>query len=403
MSFRFRAMVVPALFVFAACSSSEESPPDASAALDATIAADTGTGFPDAVVQPDAAEPMDAGLADTGADPQDASLPDSGMIAGEDLSPGQHVTFREGRVALGQTFAAVKQTLGPPARRTAGNTNRSYEWMLAGGAQVTVWFANTNLDNDDQPPADVDDTDVVLWIAVTGTFGGTTPTGLGLGSTRAAFETALGVSPNLVPIMDPMGTLATWYTRGILVAFDPNDTARTITISKAYAREPNGEIDIVGGELDFGMGSVLRTGTLLGGGTSMNDVRTLLGPPDVEGEVPLGTGAQQIMLRLFTYSFIGLEIFFTYNGRTALFTSVHAPYYGETGAGTPGLGATRTAFEAHLTQLGFAPAVESNAQPGVFCYKLNDNRAVGATYSSDMPATVSSILVGFPLVQRNCP
>jgi hypothetical protein len=217
-------------------------------------------------------------------------------------------------------------------------------------------------------------------------------------------EAAYGAAARSVAITDPAGTLDSYFRRGILIAYEPTNTARTITISNDYNVDPNGEIDIVNGEVDFGGSNVITTGPLFpGNGTSMDDVRQLLGEPDVEGQVALGSGGNQIMLRLFSYSFIGMEVFFTYNARTTLFISLHPPYYGGTGMGNPTLGATRTDFEAYLIMLGFAPGVESTAQPGVFCYKLNDTRAVGATYTSANPSELSAILVGYPLVQRNCP
>ncbi len=193
-----------AILSFLALGCSETTPPsglDATTAEDATsVPLDTGTtGQQDAASQPDSGGPAaDAGTpgndaaspADTGVLPgNDAAVAsDAGQVMGTpELVPGVRAGFVEGAVAIGATFDTVRQTLGPGAR-TAGTTNRSYEWTLSGGANVTVWFANTNLDDDDAPPRDVDGTDQVLWIAVSGTFAGRTPQGIGLGSTRAAVE-----------------------------------------------------------------------------------------------------------------------------------------------------------------------------------------------------------------------
>lgn len=398
----FSASLPLALITLAACSSDDPGS-DASVALDATMGMDSAAPIDTGSIDTGSTM-IDSGFADSGVVMNDAEPGDAGMMLTPDLAPGMHVTFAEGRVAIGQTFATVKATLGMPAQRTQAMNNRSYEWNLGGGAEVTIWFANDNLDSDDQPPGEVDDTDTVLWIAVTGTFAGRTANGIGLGSTKTEVETAFGMSPNTIPVTDPPGTIESYYTQGFLVAYNPNDAVRTFTVSRDYLREPNGEIDMTNGELDFGGGTVIRTGPVFpGSGTSMDQVRMMLGEPDVEGEVSFGMGGQSLMLRLFSYSFIGIEIFFTYNARTTLFIAVHPPYFGATGNMTPGLGSTRTEFEAHLIQLGFAAGVASTAQPGVFCYKLNDNRAVGATYTSDMPPAVSTIMLGFPLVMRNCP
>ncbi|MFO0725023.1 MAG: hypothetical protein U1E65_14685 [Myxococcota bacterium] len=356
--------------------------------------ADDAAATPDSGSNADAAETPDQGVLPN----MDAAVTDQGHLMGTpELVPGQRAGFVEGTVALGATFDAIKGILGP-GTRTAGNTNRSYEWTLSGGAQVTVWFANTNLDNDDAPPNDVDGTDQVLWIAVTGTFAGHTPEGIGVGSTKAAVEAAYGAAPHLATLTNPAGTLGGYYTRGILVAYDPSNNARTITISKAYLHEPNGTIDIANSSVVFDRGSI-TAGGFLGGGTSEGDVQALLGMPDSAGDVSISG----ITLQLNNYAFIGLEIFYTHNGRTVLFTSVHAPFYGPTGQGTPGLSSTKTDFEAYLTgALTFHAGMQSMTQAALTCYQVDSTHKVGAVYSMDNPPTVSAILLGYP-PSNGCP
>lgn len=391
--------LLPLLGLALACSDDPATNADATATPD-------GSGGLDATANPDATTNADGGVQDAapgadlapGADAVDPG--DTGVPPTPDMVPGQHVTFAEGRIALGSTFAQVKQVLGTQMQRTPGNTNRSYDWNLAGSVQATVWFANSNQDTDDQPPGDVDETDQVLWIAVTGQFNGTTPESIGIGSMRAASQAAYGASPHSVPITNPAGTLDTYYTRGILIAYDPNNAARTITICKAYGVEPAGTLDIVNGVVDFGSGRTIRTGSiLLGGGTSQNDVRTLMSAPETSGEVSFGAAT----LDLDTWSFIGFEVFYGSGGDTA-FVAVHGPYYGQVGNGGAGFGSTRTDFEAFLTAQNFAPGVASSTQQNVICYKHNAmNRALGATYAMAPPNELTLLIVGFPLVQGNCP
>lgn len=404
-----------AILSFLALGCSESTPPaslDATTAEDATaVPLDTGTS-----AQPDAGQPQaDSGtpLADAGMPGLDAASPgDTGVLPGNDaavasdagqvmgtpeLVPGVRAGFVEGAVAIGATFDTVRQTLGPGVR-TAGMTNRSYEWTLSGGANVTVWFANTNLDDDDAPPRDVDGTDQVLWIAVSGTFAGRTPQGIGLGSTRAAVETAFGAAPHVAPLTNPAGELIGYYTRGILVAFDVGGPARTITISKAYGHEPDGTIDIGASRITFDNGTI-QTGGILGGGTDEADIPPILGPPDSEGQVTISN----IPFRLNNYAFLGLEVFLTNNGRTALFVSVHSPFYGTTGAGNPGLGSTRTDFEAYLSTINFhVPGTQSGTQAALTCYQLDSTHKVAATYSTDNPPKVTAILLGYP-PSNGCP
>jgi len=412
-----RTIVSPAAAILTlfALGCSESAPPggmDATSAQDATaVPLDTGTiGTPDAgqpqadsgTPNADAGTPNDdaASPNDTGVLPgTDAAVPsDAGQVMGTpELVPGVRVGFVEGAVAIGATFDTVRQTLGA-GRRTAGMTNRSYEWTLSGGVNVTVWFANTNLDDNDAPPNDVDATDQVLWVAVSGTFAGRTPQGIGLGSTRAAVEAAFGAAPHVAPLTNPAGDLIGYYTRGILVAFDPGGPARTITISKVYGHEPDGTIDIAASRITFNNGTI-QTGGILGGGTDESDIPPILGPPDSAGQVTISS----IPFQLNNYAFIGLEVFLTNNGRTALFVSVHSPFYGTTGAGNAGLGSTRTDFEAYLSTISFhVPGTQSGTQPALTCYQLDSTHKVAATYSTDNPPRVTAILLGYP-PSNGCP
>jgi hypothetical protein len=367
---------------------------DAAGSTDATDLDGSG-GYPDAAPI-DAASGPDAGFADAStsgdARPSDSGMgpADSGMVLSPSIQPGVGITFAEGVMQIGETFSAVTAQFGAPARRTPGMGARSYEYNLSGGAGVTVWFANTQLrQGDGVPPADVDPTDRVLWIAVGGSFTGKTTTGFGLGSTQGQAHGLFGVAPHPVPITSPPGALDAYYTRGIMIAYDASQIARTITVCTAYLHEPDGQIDPAQSELVFG-GSAIQ-GSILGG-TSQGDVEALFGPADASGTVNLG-----VSIDVAAYSFIGLEVY--YLGGSVLFMSVHQPYYGQAvqqGGLSARLGDTRASFEAYLAAAGFGAAQTSNIT-GVVCYMTGGAApAVGATYSTDVPPVVSSIVVAHP-------
>jgi hypothetical protein len=315
------------------------------------------------------------------------------MMLTPELVPGSHVQVEEGRVTIGtDTLASVQATLGPGTRGPMNS--RTYVWTLAGGVELNVWFANSSLGDVNV----INDTDVVLWAAVTGTFAGRTPAGVGLGSARAEIEAAYQMAPNEVAIANPPGTLLEYFTTGLLVAIDQAGNARTITICRAYPRAPDGTIDPNDARLRFSGFDLEGFRGLSGRGTRDRDVRAQLGEPDAEGDVTI-SGQQ---LHTLSYAFIGIEVFFVDNpvidpDRTA-FISVHAPYYGTTSNGL-GIGSERTAFEAFLTNAGYGMGTPSSTNANFVCYTHGSDQDVGVSYSMDMPPVVTSI--SMPLLR--CP
>lgn len=376
-----------------ACSSDPVTGTDAVVAADADPATPIDGGVPNADATPIATDatpgPPDAGPVGNDAAPMST---DAGMMGTNELGPGSHVTIAGvGRIGIGDTYTETIARLGAGVR-SMGMAQRSYEWTLAGGVELTVWFTNTNLDRDDDPPNDVDGTDRVLWIAVSGAFAGRTPAGIGLGSTKAALETAYGMSPRTTPLTMPMpGELTSYYARGFLAAFGQDGALRTFTVTKAYLRAPDGRIDIAAGRLVFGNDSI-RMNALTG--AEPNDIRQLLGPPDSEGPIP-----DQNDFEILNYAFIGVEfIISTLAGDHAASAIVHSPYYGTPGIGTPGLGSTRTDFEAYAAQtlrVTAGPTPSRNTM-GLFCFTLpaGGARTFGVTYSMAMPQVVTAIIVG---------
>jgi hypothetical protein len=354
----------------------------------AADAAEADAGFPDAAE-------ADLGVADTGAG-------DAGVALTPSFAFGQHVTVAEGRVAIGDRFDAVRARLGRGTRSAQAGT-RSYEWQLSGGTVLTVWFVNANVDDDDDPPGDVDDTDTVLWVAVSGGYTGRSADGLGLGSTTADVQRVLGAAPSTTALTNPPGELRSYYTRGALVALAPGGTVRTITVSRAYTREPDGRIDLTGAQLDFGNNRTIRSGGLITSqGTSESAIKQILGEPDASGSISVGG----LSLFFMNYSFLGTEMFLTRNGRTLLFTSVHTPWYGTTGSGTPGLGAPKAQMEAHLSTLGLGAGVASTSQPQTLtCYPLpgRSSAGVGVTYGAMAPNEVTTIILGIVMTEGRCP
>lgn len=387
-------------------------PSDASTQEDASpgqdrVVFDTGTPTPDAGSS-DTGTPadgsLDLGVGDTGVPT------DGGQPQGTSFTPGQNVVVDGAVVRVrvgstpGSTFAEVKAALGLPTRQTPGANTRSHEWDLSVGGTLTVWFNNTGLDAN--PANLVGETDEVLWVAIAGAFPGTDGDGVSIGSTRAAVETAYGAPVRESNIPDPAGALLSYVRRGVLVAIDAGTgQARSITVTRAYTVEPDGQIDLAGRRLRFTGGDVgLVTWTefsgnfIPSGGASGGEVSQLLGPPDAQGTV--NVGGQNLWM--FAYSFLGFEITFRRNsggdGPTggALFVSLHTPYYGTTAAAPNdhGIGTARTVVEPYITGLGFAAGVPSTTSQDLICYKNNLN-AVGVSYS-DPEAEVSAIVLGLP-------
>lgn len=380
--------------MLAACGGGGE---DAAVLDTGSVAADSGeviirdTGVPDTgSVAPDAeadAGVPDQGFADTGA-------PDSGVALMPALVPGQYIQVAEARIAIGDAYSDVIARLGR-GQRSDGMGARSYEWTLSSNVELTIWFANSNLDGDDSAPNDVDATDRVLWVAVQGGFTGRTPENVALGSTRANLETAYGAPPHEVPLTNPMGTLAQYFTRGLLVALGTDNTVRTLTLCRAYPLAPNAELDLPGGRLRFRNPNFDLRGALVGG-TSGNDVTQRLGPPDAEGTIQINNRD----LYTLSYGFIGIEVFCSESNNrcgNVLFVNVHAPYYGTTSGGF-GVGTARMAFETFLSGGGYGQGRPSSQSASFLCYE-HANNDVGVTYTSGAMPEVSSLTI--PLLQ--CP
>lgn len=368
--------VLASLFclALAACSGGEEGPPDLGPVTDTGVEGDPDAGLPplDSGVQADGGEAPDA--ADAG-DEVDAGEEDAGGGLTPEIVVGSRVQVAEGVVTVAQdSFADVTATFGAGTRTNIENT-RSYQWSLSGGVQLTVWFANSNLDGDDAPPNDVDDTDRVLWVAVQGGFSGTTPDGIGLGSTRADVESAWGAPDNASPIVDPAGTLLQYFTTGALVALDDQDAVRTITVHRAYGTAPGGIIDVDDARLRFG-GTDIEGQDGLRSGTNRSRVESLFGPPDAQGS--LRVSGQD--LDTWSYGFIGMEFFFLDGRDTVLFMSVHTPFYGQT-PGNTGVGTARADMESFLSGAGYDGGTPSSGNANFICY--GGPQDVGVTYSAD--------------------
>ena len=360
---------------------------DASAAADvdagSAVVVDSGLGVQDA-----ASAPTDAGSV---ADPDAAAPVDGSTVPGpSELAPGSHVMVDGRRVAIGDVFSQVQRVLGAGAR--AGRAEaRSYSYQV-GATTLDVWFANSNLDADDNAPNDVDDDDEVLWIAVSGAFAGRTPDGLGSQSERSAVEMVHGASPRETPLEAPeQGTLATYYTSGFLVAYDTGDRVRTYTVCRTYPREPSGILAVSQGTVDFGGGAVIT-----GGQTEEARVVQVLGTPDAQGQVRF---TANVSLKLLSYSFIGIEVWIGSITGRAFFVSVHSPYYGRTAAAatSAGLGTSRTDFLDFLAREGFGAGSQSTASMNVVCYhNPASGKYLGVSYATGGDAKVTTLSIAFP-------
>lgn len=368
--------------------------PDATESEDGgVVLLDGGVGR-DAVVGP----PLDAEVRDGGPAPMDsgpagdAAAMDASPALLPQMEPGDHLQTAEARLELGDTFAEVTQKLGAGTRSASMNA-RSYEWSLSSGVELTVWFANTNLDSDDDAPNDVDGTDAILWMAVQGGFTGKTSRNVGLGSTRAAVEAAApagyGAPPHTVELDNPPGTLAQYFQSGLLVAYEPGGTVRTVTICRAYRVAPDGELKPDDPSLDFGAAGEVRGLRGLSSGTSRDDIVQLLGEPDAQGDVVVAGNS----LLLLSYGFIGIEVFLSPATERTYFASVHAPYYGVIQGSSATIGSPRSEVEAAL-DLG--PGVAGANQ--LVCYEGGGDPDVGVSYSTDPTPVATTFTI--PLIRQ---
>lgn len=353
---------------------------------DGGMVTDTGMPLPDTGIE----------VMDTGMPPPDGGMnadaePDAGNVnpLPEMMEAGEYVQVAEARINIGDgtdtsanvdTYATVKQKLGAGTRSLQMNT-RSYEWMLSNNVHLTIWFGNTNLDNDDDPPADVDDSDEVLWIAIDGGYLGKTTRDVGIGTARMDVEmvppNGYGPPAHTAPITMPSpGTLATYYTFGILVAYDMNDVVRTVTICRAYNTEPSADIVVGEAKLDFPIGPVFGFHNLITG-TNQVQVLATLGYPDGEGDAN--------NFHVWSYAFIGVELFFFGSQHDVFLLSVHAPYFGALENTTTGLGASKMDFE---TALGMGPGVESGTM-NLFCYPDDMTPEVLVSYTNGEASTIT--------------
>jgi hypothetical protein len=351
---------------------------------DAAAGADAGPGN-DANVNPDAAVGLDA-VNSIDATPQDASTPDTGMQLQEELAPGSHVTIPAAQLNLTDTFADIKSKIGMGTRNSAMGT-RVYEWNIT-GFHLAIWFANTMVSSD-AFPNDIHDGDKVLWIAVDGMFTGKTSKNIGVGSTRASVEASsggYGAPPHTLPLNGTQ-TLAQYYTTGFLALYDQTNTLTTFTVCKAYGHEPNGTIDPANVSLTFDRGQIQVTRGIGQFGTALSQITALLGAPDGDGMIMAGTN----QLRLVDWGFIGIEVGFLSIDDHAIFTSVHAPYYGTLMGGT-GIGSSRADLE---TALGLGPGTMSPTTANLHCYTNASGGVVGVSYSTD-PVPVTTSISFFP-------
>lgn len=391
----FRAPLLLSL-ALTACDGGTDDSPDAGDTDTGTTTMKDASENPDAMVEDTGSDP-DGGDSDAGSNP-DGGDDDAGMMMpGVTLRPGVGATIEQVDIEIGtDSFASVNTKLAAATRmRITGDTSRSYQYTFAGGASATIWFANSNLDLDDQPPNDVDDDDRVLWIAVEDGFPGTTPDGVGVDSTEADVVSAYGAAPHTVAVANPQGSVAQYYTRGLLVAYEPNGDVRTITICREYQKEPDGDIDVHGARILLGADELKGFVALGDLGTDVSDVRMLLGEPDAacpNDQACVSLGGQDF--KTISYGFIGIEVFYLQSA-TAFFT-LHAPYYGmTTGAQAVGVGSSKTDMETYLTGEGYTVMASSNAQ--LVCYTHATDPDLGVTYNQNDVA--SSITI--PLLQ--CP
>jgi hypothetical protein len=345
------------------------------------------------------------GAAGTGADASaDASggsggsTVDSGLPLPEQMEPGGFVQVSEARIAVGDgagpspnvdTFAGVRAKLGSGRRNAAPNA-RSYAWTLSNGVALTIGIGNTNADEDDEPPGNVDDGDEVSWITVRGGFTGKTSRNVGLGSTRAEVEQQMpagyGLPPSTEPLNDPAGTLVRYFGHGFFVEYGADNRVRAVTIARSYNAEPSARIDVANGALDFPSGRIAGQDGLVPG-TNQMLVQNILGYPDGVGNVSGG-------LRLHDYGALGIELFFYGNQNNVYFMKLKAPYYGGIEGGA-GIGSPRSMVEEWL---GLGAGV-SSATPGLVCYPDRTSPTIGVTYTTGAAPLVSAITL--PLLQ--CP
>jgi hypothetical protein len=341
--------------------------------------------------------PAQDGPPGTGGTAADAATDRPPGPLAEALEPGEYVQLTEGRITItggagsntaADSFASVRAKLGP-GQRAAAPDSRRYDWTLAGDVRVAIAFANTNLDADDEPPGEPDAADEVLWVRVAGGYRGRTPRQIALGTTRADVERLQpqghGMPPTTVAAGDPPGTLARYFSHGLLVNYGADDRAQALTICRAYNVEPSARVDLARLRLDFNAQGYLAGRDGLLPGTARPLALNILGYPDGSGQID---GALA-----WSYALIGIDLAFEPGGQSVGTVAITPPYYGILDAGDA-LGAPRAAIEAAIGLGAGAPA----SQPGVVCYPDAATPRLAVRYGGDPPAATQIILS-----PRRCP
>ncbi|MBR58462.1 MAG: hypothetical protein CMH54_10625 [Myxococcales bacterium] len=207
----------------------------------------------------------------------------------------------ENLVLLGSNYAQVKATLGSPGEATSIEQNRSYM-----GDMLQLTYGDLNLNGT------VDDEDPVIAIAVSGHFGGTTDTGIGLGIGREDLDALYTPDatidlPELPPFHDGIGHIS--YTGGLSVLVDGDDVATGIILHRAYNVAADGSFDPFEGTVELAS-TAIRCGDGREGGESGSSpyvYESILDAPDFRGQMTVEVSIADVDLSLDMYSMLGIN------------------------------------------------------------------------------------------------
>jgi len=287
-------------------------------------------------------------------------------------------------VLLGSNYAQVNATLGNPGEPSEIEHHRSY---MGGMLQIT--FGDLNLNGD------VDDEDPVIAISVSGDFGGTTDSGIGLDIPRNDLEelytpdTIIDLPP-LPPFHGGVGHIS--YTGGMSLSFDETDMVSGIILHRAYNVVSDGIFDPTEATVQLASTEIRCGDGREGGedGSPPSDYEDILDAPDFRGHLTVEVSIADVDLSLDMYPMLGINFvrvveirkgfLGTENPNELALVILSPPYGGETAEGIR-IGSKKALVETEL-RLTFEKTDELVGFT-IHIYKTSSDKRLGVVYTNN--------------------
>ncbi|RME28143.1 MAG: hypothetical protein D6806_03400 [Deltaproteobacteria bacterium] len=297
------------------------------------------------------------------------------------------------------TLGAVQTALGE-AGQPVGQAK--YTLSFRNGA---LWAAG--IDSNPVPNQQFDKDDHVIALVAYEALGASTQEGLGPGSSFSEIRAVPRFSnPQRAAVYPPYGgfpggKMDFFFSLGLFIGYDENDTAAFFTVTRPYPQAPDATIDPAAGTLSFGSRTV-QCGDGYNTGSKRDVHRGILGEPDwaysFTTTVDTQYGPMDVRFYTDSYRILGMEFIggddaiFTYIIDRLVVVMLYPPFYGKTASGL-GLGSTKAQWEAELG----APVQElsdPNYQGKMFVYQAG-SRQFGIVYTNEgqSPDDIASMLV----------